>query len=214
MKHENKDICSKCGGRCCKKSGCDYSTENFDKINAQELYKILEEGKISIVSLVRFEKNKEGKEYISPFLYLRARNKNRPVVDLISMKTTCSQLTETGCAYSFEERPKGGVNLIPSEKKCYPDKDPYSIVSGWEQYQNLLRKIVKRLTGKSVEAKIKEDIEELFYNVGMQNFEGVSEIEIADIIPFTRKLIPLYLEEASRAVKRVEDSKQMILKIK
>lgn len=30
------------------------------------------------------------------------------ILDLLSMKTTCSNLTETGCSFSYEERPSGG----------------------------------------------------------------------------------------------------------
>lgn len=30
MEYVNKDLCEKCGGYCCKKSGCDYGVDNFD----------------------------------------------------------------------------------------------------------------------------------------------------------------------------------------
>ena len=29
MEYENKEICKKCGGFCCKKSGCDYFVSDF-----------------------------------------------------------------------------------------------------------------------------------------------------------------------------------------
>ena len=45
-----------------------------------------------------------GKLCNFPFLYLRERNTGRDVVDLLSMKTPCSNLTEHGCNYTYEER--------------------------------------------------------------------------------------------------------------
>ena len=47
--YENKEICRECGGKCCKKCGCDYSIENFDNWNIDNLQKILKKGEISIV---------------------------------------------------------------------------------------------------------------------------------------------------------------------
>ena len=85
---ENKDICSKCKGVCCKKSGCDYSASDFEHLNTNFLYEKLKEGKISIVSYQDFKQIK-GKITSTSFLYLRARNKNRDIVDLLSLKTTC-----------------------------------------------------------------------------------------------------------------------------
>ena len=68
-------------------------------------------------------------------------------------------LTKDGCPYSLEERPKGGVNLIPYIDGCFPYEDPLKIVKGFEKYQSILSKMVKRLTGKTVEQKLIEDIE-------------------------------------------------------
>ncbi len=72
-KIENKELCSKCGGRCCKKSDCDYAPKDFKSLGINDLYEKLEEGNISIVSVVILKKIK-GKTLVTPFLYLRARN--------------------------------------------------------------------------------------------------------------------------------------------
>lgn len=37
----------------------------------------------------------------------------------IIIKKCCSLLTDSGCLYSLEKRPSGGVNLIPDENGCY-----------------------------------------------------------------------------------------------
>jgi len=98
-------------------------------------------------------------------LYLRARNINRPIVDLLSLKTTCSQLGPTGCNYSLEDRPSGGVNLIPKENNdCYRLIDQLKIMEFWDYYQKVLSRLVKRITGLSVEENLKKDIENLLYD--------------------------------------------------
>ena len=34
MEKENKELCKKCGGFCCIKSGCDYSAKDFDDLTS------------------------------------------------------------------------------------------------------------------------------------------------------------------------------------
>ena len=55
MEYENKELCSKCGGRCCKKSGCDYFVSDFKIIDKNTILKVLETGNVSIVSAFKFE---------------------------------------------------------------------------------------------------------------------------------------------------------------
>lgn len=205
---ENKEICSNCGSACCKKCGCDYSTDNFDTINIDSLQKRLEEGYISIVSFQDFKKVSNSKIINRPFLYLRARNINRPIVDLLSMKTTCMSLQENGCRWSLQERPKGGVNLIPKENKdCYPLKSPTEIIKGWEKYQVLLERLVKRLTGNTVPVQLKLDIEKLFIDILSSNFDGIAREEILDILNTSILLQKVYNEEYESALKKIEVKK-------
>ena len=209
-KYEDKDICSRCGGFCCKKSGCDYSTDNFTGLSINALQEKLAEGNMSIVAMLNFHELSNGKLTVSPFLYLRARNKDRDVVDLLSLKKTCSMLTDTGCSYSLEDRPKGGVNLLPRDPKpCVPDVDPYEIVKGWERYQKVLQRLVKRITGMSVDAKLREDVINLYVDILEENFDGVSPIEIEDIRGMIFSLIKVYPEELRIAQKRVNDRKKV-----
>jgi len=190
MEFENKEICSRCGGICCKKSGCDYIPSDFENLSINSLAAILEEGNISIVSAIKFERLPNGKIYVNPFLYLRARNTNRPIVDLFSLKTKCSQLTDNGCRYDISKRPSGGVNLIPDENLCYHKESPLKLMSYWESYQKILSKLVKRLTGYTVEERLKLDVINVFDDLINENFEGVSQLEIIDI----KKCLPQLLE--------------------
>lgn len=86
MEFENKELCAKCQGKCCKKCGCDYFINDFEEINKNSILKILETNNVSIVSALRSEYLPNGKKVLEPFLYLRARNVDRGVVDLLSLK--------------------------------------------------------------------------------------------------------------------------------
>lgn len=210
---ENKEICAKCGGYCCKKSGCDYSPNDFESLKINYLQSKLEEGYISIVSAQDFLETANGRIINRPFLYLRARNINRPMIDLLSMKTTCKSLKSDGCKYNLEDRPSGGVNLIPEDgnKLCYPLRPPLEIVKEWQIYQNILARLVKRMTGKSVQENLKIDVENLFYDCFSQNFEGVMDIEIKDILEMLPLLAKAYPEECKKAKARYNQNKLRIL---
>lgn len=198
MEYENKELCSSCKGMCCKKSGCDYFVSDFERITKDEILKALLPGKISIVSA--FKKSViNGKVILTPFLYLRARNKDRDIVDLFSMKKTCSMLTDTGCSYSLEDRPGGGVNLIPKKNGCKLLKDPIEEMRKWEPYQGVLAKIVKRITGKSVDKVLREDVEEVLYQILTEQFDGISKREIADILSGLQDLILAFPNEYENA---------------
>ena len=204
VKLEDKKICERCKGECCKKSGCYYSTDDFPDLSMKALEEILKEGKTSIVAAIGTKRTKNGKKFLVPYLYLRARNMNRGVVDLISLKSRCSLLTETGCSYTIEDRPSGGINLIPSRIKghCYPLRSPLEIVEGWEKYQDTLAKMVKRLTGKTVDSKLKEDTENLAYDIMMGNFDYVTDREKEEIIPLLQELADVYPSEVKKGVER------------
>lgn len=194
---ENLEYCKRCGGYCCKKCGCDYSAKDFENLSLNGLCKILKEGNISVVSYLEFIELKSGRIVADPFLYLRARNKNRDIIDLLSLKTTCSMLTEDGCTYDKEHRPSVGLNLIPGESRfeCKPNERPIDIINTWKPYQNTLKKIVKRYTNMTVENKLRQDVENLFIDVLNQNFEEVALEEKVDVLTMLPLLIEAYPKE-------------------
>ena len=198
--NENTEVCKNCGGRCCKKSGCDYWPSDLSDKTYKGILKFLENGKVSIVAMMNF-KRINGKLCNFPFLYLRERNTGRDVVDLLSMKTPCSNLTEHGCSYTYEERPSGGKNLTPSKDGlCYPKEDNLQKVLEWSPYQKQLEKIVKRYTGLSIDNKIKEDVVTLLTDIKEENFKNVSELEIIDVKSMLPMLIECYKEQAEQVL--------------
>ena len=213
MENINKELCAKCKGKCCIKSGCDYFVSDFPNINKETITTALKSGNISIVSALKIKLLPSGKKIMTPFLYLRARNVDRDVVDLFSMKKSCSMLTPTGCTYDEEHRPGGGLNLVPAPNlSCHPLKDPLEEMQKWEPYQNLLSKIVTRYTGKGVITVFKEDVERVMYEILTQKFNGVSELEIADITSCFNDLIECFPEEYESAKRKANIKPYMLQK--
>lgn len=201
-RYEDKNICKECGGFCCKKSGCDYFVSDFDNITIDTIEKKLAEGYTSIIASLDITTNNKGNVSINPILSLRARNKNRDIIDLLSMKTTCLALGEDGCRFNVNERPGGGAALIPKKNmKCYSSIDKLEELKKWLPYQKILQRIVKRHTGMSIYAKLKEDVTKLFIDIQEGNFKDVNNLELLDIKRMLPYLIEFYSEEYIKAKK-------------
>lgn len=191
INYEDKDICKKCGGLCCKKSGCDFFISDFEKMDIKYLEDFLNQGYASIIASFDFKRLTNGKLVLTPILSIRARNENRDVIDLFSMKTKCMSLTENGCKFDINKRPGGGVHLIPKENlDCYSDIDRILELEKYIPYQKTLQRLVKKFTGMSVDEKLKEDVKKLFKDISENNIDDVSPIELEEI----KKLLPLLLE--------------------
>ena len=201
-KYEDKDICKECGGFCCIKSGCDYFVSDFDNINIDTIETILNQGYASIVAYLDIKRLNNGNLFINPILYLRARNINREAIDLFSFKTTCMSLGKDGCKFDLENRPSGGATLIPQrDMKCYSKVDRINELNKWLPYQKLLHRIVKRQTGMTVNARLKEDVKKLFKDIIEENFEGVSKLELYDIKTMLLFLMEFYSDEFKEVFK-------------
>ena len=215
MKNENIEICKKCGGMCCKKSGCDYSAHDFLDLSYEGLSNELKKGDKSIVCYMDFKTMSNGSYTYEPFLYLRARNKGRDIIDLVSIKTGCASLKSNGCSFTYEDRPSGGKNLTPVDKKigpCTPVVNPLDIVNTWKPYQKQLKRLVSQFTGMSFDKKIRADVEELFYEVLTEKFHGVSQLELEDIKGFTILLTRVFPQELNRASNRYRNIKVLVRK--
>lgn len=171
---ENREICAKCGGRCCKISGCMYFVTDFESMKLDYLESVLDTGRISIKAELSFERLSNGKIIVSPILYLVSRNINRDVIDLVSFTNTCASLEKDGCYFSFKDRPSGGVQHVPRENlECYSTFKAHDEIEKFLPYQKVLQRIVKRRTGMSVNEKIKEDVEALFLKIMLKDYSDV-----------------------------------------
>ncbi len=211
-KIENREICAKCGGYCCRKSGCDYFVSDLKATSLEYIEALLDTGRVSIIALLKFGRTPKGVITCTPILSLRSRNIGREAIDLLSFKTTCASLEENGCHFDLEHRPSGATAVIPDERvlqeteiddsferHCKSSADKLEELYKWDAHQKKLSRIVKRRTGKSVYTVLEEDAETLFYNSLNSNFDGVMEeelIAVEEMLPLLSEAYPEALERA------------------
>lgn len=215
-KKEDREICRECGGYCCINCGCDYFVSDIESFKIDALDNFLSSGYVSIIATLEFKTLPNGVLSVFPLLYLRERNINRDVVDLLSMKTTCASLLEDGCRYDLDNRPSGGATLIPKpDFECVSSVDRKQELLKWKPYQKTLERLVKRYTGLSVAAKLKEDVENLFLDVLNSNFENVSlkeKVDILKMLPLLQQAYPLEYKNAKD--KHAKQSKKLLVEVK
>ena len=138
-KNINYEMCKKCQGACCKQNGCVYKTTDFKRLDFDSLKDELEKGKISI-SGQPVPLTKNAWTYLP---YLRARNKNADIIDLITTGGPCINLTETGCILSEEERPSYGLLAKPTKIggpcRGFDSNDAIE----WLNYNKVLERLIK-----------------------------------------------------------------------
>ena len=156
----NKELCEKCGGKCCKYCGCHFSPHDFKEITYESLKREIKKGYISIewVALNSWNEGRGG-VYI-----LRIRNKGKAIVDNDLERNPCILLTEHGCKLDYASRPLGGKLLIPYVRKeaynnnetllCYSEYDIDACVMEWKEYQHILEQLVKYFSDKDYSCSI------------------------------------------------------------
>lgn len=184
----DKEICKECKGACCKRTGCIYLPEDFHSMEYEYLLELIKKGNISInLDIFKIHGtldlyNKFKISDVTPFnqdlwsfyLYLRARNINSDIIDFLGKEGTCSMLTENGCSYKDSERPSLGLSLIPQKNgdcKQIAKQYTYQIMFDWIKHQDVLNKIVFKLSNKSPLDLFKEACEnDAFYRFFCNNF--------------------------------------------
>lgn len=147
---ENKQLCARCKGQCCKRCGCHYSPEDFKEITFDALANEIDKGHISIDwwDGSPFENANESKNNISQAYFLRIRNVGASIIDP-SWGGVCSLLTDIGCPLSYEERPKGARELIPEEyKSCHSNYTKQQACQEWYKYDDILQQLVEHYNGR------------------------------------------------------------------
>lgn len=163
----DKEMCKKCGGVCCKQNGCIYLPRDFKNMNINYLIQELEKGNISI----------SGQPASVPFLedvwtymlYLRSRNEDSPVVDLFTKGGPCINLTENGCVLERKDMPSFGKSIRPTKigGPCKQMVDPEFMTGSWLEHQELLKRIIMKITG--------EDFEELLISQINERIDSIKE---------------------------------------
>ena len=152
-KNVNSEVCSKCGGYCCKRCGCHFSPDDFEDVSFEGLKKEIEKGYISI----DYVDGEEIYQRIGVYI-LRIRNEGAPIVDLGGGRTKCILLTEKGCKLDYEHRPSGGKLLIPSSVLsngkinllCKSRYDIRDCCYEWLPHKKVLKKLVEYFQNKDI----------------------------------------------------------------
>lgn len=137
--NENPEICSKCGGKCCKNFAGAYHPHDFDELKTVEDFeRILIDGKISIDWYEGFTEDDQ------PGYFLRPRHVGGDVIDP-SWGAQCIHLTDTGCELSFNERPYFCKKLEPhASNKCSEPDIKHRYAEAWFKYHNLLKALRRK----------------------------------------------------------------------
>ncbi len=148
-KQIDHSICAKCGGRCCKNSGCYYSTRDFKEISFESLAIHLLKGYTSIVGI---ESELSGYDNS---LVLKTRNVGQSIVDIgTPVSSQCILLGKSGCSLDDTKRPYGGRALIPQEgHSCIAGYTFREAVAEWMPYQGLLFQLVQCFMGNDIPFK-------------------------------------------------------------
>jgi len=136
--YSQPNVCSTCKGRCCKHMGCHFSPKDFQEISLDSLKAFIEKG---FVSIDCWDGDVLGRDRDNTY-YLRIRNVDSDILDF-SWGGRCMLLTDTGCSLSFNERPKGGRELVPQlDFRCLPLYSKKDACIEWYPYQRILEKLV------------------------------------------------------------------------
>ncbi len=203
--YTNNSYCRICQGKCCKSCGCFYYPEDIN-LTFDNLISLLGEGHVSISTMLNFKYSSFNERDLEFMLLLRERNIERGAIDLFSLPTSCASLTKDGCIYKDTERPSGGLHLIPSFKPmlCHYDEEHFAHLAGWLNYQDLLSSVIFKMTHLSYEEKLREDVENYFYNFLTQNYEGVDPRNLTEhqimILPILERKYPTLYNKAQEKV--------------
>lgn len=152
----NYEMCKKCGGVCCKENGCIYLPQDFNNLDFESLKKVLDEGNVSISGQpIQFYGNAW-----TFLLYLRARNQNADIVDLITSGGPCKLLTSTGCLLDENDRPSLGLAIRPMivGGPCSKMFSQEQVVDAWMDHSEVLSNLVQYYTKKDVISVIVEQM--------------------------------------------------------
>ena len=135
---ENKDICAKCKGECCKCMSGIYAPDDFNEISVESLLECFSHGQLSIDW---WEGDiRDGFDEFSVTYFLRPRHKLADVIDP-SWGGECTFLTDMGCSLVYSNRPQNCRDLIAhaDNSKCnLGDMTKKDYIKMWVPYQQIL----------------------------------------------------------------------------
>lgn len=143
QKNEEKSICAKCGGCCCKSMSCHLHPDDVFKGNKPSLELLvvfLASGNYSI-DWWEGDTNSTNQCY-DMFFYLRPRHVGNVTLFDGSYGGKCIFLTPNGCSLDWEDRPLGGKALVPEANgRCHSEWTKFDSAKAWRKYHSWFDKI-------------------------------------------------------------------------
>ena len=146
---EALDLCAKCGGYCCLNVPGKFIPDDLapgGRLDEQIVDEALDSGLAVIYTSFT---SADGCR-LAPIFTLATRGVGRPPLSLCHEATRCAHLRGDRCAYPLEKRPYECAVMVPSENisQCGMPNDEL-IEPYWVEYQELLRNIIERRSGRS-----------------------------------------------------------------
>jgi len=149
IQNENKDICTPCGGQCCKSSPGSFMPNQILKGQTNQfeiIDKMMDDG---LVVINQIDIYPDSDTLVAPDYSFLVLQPTTSISKQWSTKTSrgdnfgqCVNLTETGCSLRFDERPYVCQQLIPVEGgKCHYDPNvnlDEKLYEAWLPHQQFL----------------------------------------------------------------------------
>jgi len=145
---ENKKICKKCGGKCCKMLPCMCLPEDFNlKTGNEKLVSALKSGEYCIDWWGGNPSSDKKYKHIEIGYFVRPATKTKEgVLYDPSWGGECIFLTRKGCRLSFKDRPTQGKMLEPKRKGCdIHGLSKQAVAIEWLPYNELLSNMREKI---------------------------------------------------------------------
>lgn len=144
--NEDREICGKCGGGCCKRSPGIFSPGDVGApvvgTMRERIHALLTSG---IGQLDWWEGDpRDGHEELGRCLFLRAAILGEDRIYSPSWGGCCAMLKDAGCSLPFGERPANCRELVPRESgRCHLPKEfsKRAMSASWAPYQTMLKDV-------------------------------------------------------------------------
>lgn len=161
-KNEDREMCKKCGGKCCLQAPCHFNPQDFETLSYKYLKKLLKEKQY--ISVLRLSSNVcqscfREIQVNDPYFYiLRIRTNATGIAAIareISKDDHCMMWTQNGCKLSYDERPMGARLLIPKkDTHCQQMYGVDECFDDWKEHQDVLKKLYKHFEKRARIASI------------------------------------------------------------
>ncbi len=147
--YEDEERCGKCKGKCCKKTSCVISPDDIAIISYEYIKLLIDNEDVSIDW-----NDIDGKKQF----FLRVKEVGAGAINP-SYGGQCAMLTDSGCKFKWNERPKGGrlLRVTASEKSCVSDYTKFECSRDWLQYSDILKALADSYRGNKTLEEIALD---------------------------------------------------------